>query len=147
MSLTIGTATNTAEYSAIPAGLYLARLKAIEEIESRYNEGQTDLKWIFVVERVIDSNDDDAEKAVGEEIWGYSSKGASLKHKARLWAEAIRGRAYDEGETIRSDELIGKLVKISMVEHTRQDGTTTTKVGALTTHKTKRRVEEDDELF
>lgn len=136
MSFVIGTATNKSAAIVSP-GLYISRLISIDEVESPFDEGKMQLKWIFRVERVIDTNDDDPEAALEAEIWGYTSKGGSLRHKARQWATAIRGKEYEEDEPMDAAELLGKLVKVSVVPHTKQDGTETTKIGALTTHKTK----------
>lgn len=150
MSLVFGTATNTSAVIT-PPGLYLVRLANVEETESTFNPGEMQLKWIFKIERVIDSSEDEAEDAVGSELWGFSSKGGSLRHKARIWGEAIRGKPYDEGEPMDASELIGKLAKASVVPHTKQDGSETTKIGALTVHKTRKaqpvEPEDDEEPF
>lgn len=152
MSLIIGTANNSTA-SVTPAGLYLTRLTSIEEVESPFEPGKMQLKWVFNIESVIDSSDeDDAQSSVGSDIWGYSSKGGGLKHKARIWAQTIRGREYEEGEPLDAAELLGKRVKVSVVPHIKQDGSETTKVGALTTYKPKKAtpkveapVEDDDD--
>lgn len=139
MELTIGTATNKTDFAPTPEGLYVVQLKHVEKAESTFNPGTEHLKWIFTVRAVIDSNDDAAEDAVGEELWGFSSLGGTLRHKARKWAEALRGKPYAEGEAMAVSELIGCYAKATVVPHTKQDGSETTKIESLAPHKTTRR--------
>lgn len=132
MSFTIPPATNNAG-TAIPVGLYTVRLKALEhsyQEEGPFGPGDR-VKWIFTVEQVIDSDDEDAESKVGEELWAYTSLSMGRKAKMRGYVEALMGRTLEDGEGIAPEDLIDRRAKASVVPHERQDGTMTTKVGSL----------------
>lgn len=126
---------NNAEFTGIPVGFYVARLKAMEKQEARpsqfHDEPQETVKWVFTIEQVIDSNDDDAENKVGEELWGFTSISMGRKAKMRHWAEALLGRELEEDDALAADDLIGKRAKVMVEPHTKQDGTKTTKIGSL----------------
>lgn len=139
MAFTLPKATNT-EFSAIPVGLYVVRLKAMEEQEPQASqfsdEPKASVKWIFTIEQVIDANDEDeAEAKVGEEVWVFSSITMGKKAKMRAFAEALLGRAIDEKESITDEMLIGKRAKASIIPHTKTDGSETTKIGSLVPYK------------
>lgn len=138
MTFTLPKANNS-EFSPIPVGLYIVRLKSLEQQEPRpsqfSDEPQATAKWVFTVEQVIDSNDEDAEEKVGEELWGFTSITMGKKSKMRLWTEALLGRAVTEDDDIPTTALIGKRAKATIIPHTKQDGTETTKIGSMVPYK------------
>lgn len=144
MATTLGIATDQ-QGTAPPAGSYRVKLKAMEtDIESDFNpDGQ--VKWIFSVEDVIHSNDDDAEDFIGEEIHGYSnqsSSGYGSKAKTRIWYEALLGRRLEDNEPMSIEAVVGNQAVVNVVDHERKDGTATTKIaqeGGVSPYKAKKK--------
>lgn len=108
-------AANPAEQ--IPEGEVLnARLANIELHEFNW-QGQDieKLRWKFVV------SDGEWE---GKEIQGQTSTNfvAHPGCKAYNWATAISGKAYEEGEELETDELIGLPCRIITAQKEGKDG-------------------------
>lgn len=140
MAITLPEANNS-EFTGVPVGLYLVRLKAMEEQEPRpsqfHEEPQATMRWVFVIEEVIDSNDEEAEEKVGEELWGFTSITMGKKAKMRAWSEALLGRPMADKEKVTDEMLVGKRAKATVIPHTRQDGTETTKIGSMVPYKSR----------
>ena len=135
--MTLGTATNTMAGVSPPAGQYVVSLKSIEELESDFGP---QWRWVFAIESVVYSSDDEAEEFVGEDLWGFSSQGLGPQHKARKWIEALMQRKLEEGEPVEESDLIGRKAVANVVDHERKDGTQSTKIaqdGGLSPYKKK----------
>ena len=146
MSFTLPKASNSSG-AAIPVGLYLVTLKHME-MEHREDGPygpQDRVKWIFTIDEVLDADDDDALDKVGEELWSFTNSSMHVKATMRGYVEALLGRAVDEDEEVSTADLLGKRAKASVVPHTKQDGTKTTKLGTLTPYKRARRAAAEDE--
>ena len=149
----MGTITASGGGSYPPPGTYRCKLKAIETQDSQYNEaGQ--FRWIWTATAVIDADSDDCDSQIGEEIWGYSNvieNGYGPRSKTRHFMEAHIGHELTEGEDVDSSDLIGKTVKVTVVETGRlEDGTIKTGVSkdgvrAFKSAKAKPAPEPDDE--
>lgn len=127
---TFGTATDQQAIAA-PAGSYKVSLKDMDtEVESDFNpDGQ--IKWIFEIEDVIHSSDDEADDYIGEELHGYSNKssnGYNPRSKTRQWYEALLGRKLESDEAMSKEAVLGRNAVATVVEHERKDGTPTTKI-------------------
>lgn len=138
---TLGTATNTMAGVSPPVGQYRVSLKKIDDVESSFSE-DGNWQWVFEIEDVINSDDDEAEEFIGQELFGFTSKGLGPRHKARGWIEALLGRKLEEGEAVAEDDLIGAKAVANVIPHTRQDGTESTKIASeagLTRYKAKKK--------
>jgi hypothetical protein len=148
----LGTVTNEMAGVSPPAGQYRVMLKEIDDIESSFDENGN-WKWVFTIEDVINSDDDEAESFIGQELYGFSSKGLGPRHKARAWIEALMGQKLDEGEPVREDDLIGKRAVANVIDYKRTDGSDGTKIaseGGLSRFKGKKKAKpapppEDDD--
>lgn len=137
MARTLGTVTNSVGGVAPPAGQYVVSMARLEDADGEFGP---QWKWIFEVEQVIHSNDDEAEDFIGEELHGYTSTGLGPRHKARAWVEALMGQKLDEGEAVEEADLIGRKAIANVIEYKRNDGTEATKIateGGLSPYKKK----------
>jgi hypothetical protein len=125
MARTLGTVTNEVAGIAPPAGTYVVSLKAMDDADGNFGP---QWKWIFEIEQVIHSNDDEAEEFVGAELHGYSSTGLGPRHKARQWIEALMNQKLDEGDPVHESDLIGRKATATVIEYRREDGTDGTKI-------------------
>lgn len=125
MSRTLGTITNEIGGVAPPAGQYVVSLARIEDADGEFGP---QYKWIYEVESVIHSNDDEADEFIGAELHGYSSVGLGPRHKARAWVEALTQRAMEPGENVDEDDLIGRKAVANVIAYKRNDGTEATKI-------------------
>lgn len=140
MPIRIPAATNT-EFTGTPVGLYVCEVTGIDEwiseTPSIYGNDSPQAKWLFTIRQIIDSDADEPDMLIGQDIWGFSTVSMGRKAKMRQWVEQILGRSILEDEEIEDDDLIGRRCKVSIVKHTRQDGTETTKIGAVQTYRAK----------
>ncbi len=110
------TFTVPAPYEAqpiIPAGVYDATLKSVEEREStqpsQYDNGSTSyLFWTFAI----------VGKKKTVEVSGSSSPRFGPKAKANRWVSALLGRKLATGEVIDLEALIGKPCKLTVTLET-----------------------------
>lgn len=126
MTFTLPKASDQVGYEQCPVGLYVFRVKEMQdgiEGSAEYGGGER-VKWVFTVERVIDANDPEptadnpdpksVEDWVGEEVWGFTSLSMNKKATMRSWAEALLGREIPEGEALMASDLIGKRAKATV---------------------------------
>lgn len=110
--------TRTVEPAAgVPAGLYVARVKEIEDgIESQF-DNKLQVKFVFEIEQVIDADDDDPDAFVGEEQWAWANDVVSPNSKLYLWACRLLGRKLDMDDTFDLDDLIDCTCKLTISEN------------------------------
>lgn len=112
-------------------GVYEARVKSIEEDP----EGQFGPQVFFQLEIL----DEDYEGRVLK-AWASMPENGRMTpvHKLHGWLSAIRGSLIREGESVSTDELIGKRVMVQ-VGHKVKDRGTFEKVEGLTPVRKRRR--------
>ncbi len=90
-------------------GMYPAVVTKLEPSDGQYGP---QLKWYFDVEH--------GDESVEVTAFGSNRKEGKLGRKTKLreWAEAILGRPLQQGERLRSDDLLNKpcRVKITIVD-------------------------------
>lgn len=121
--------------TSFPVGLYQVRLKDLieETIQNpRFGDGNR-IRWVFLIEDVIDSDDDKADEKVGEELWAWTSYSMARKATARKYAEALNGEPIADDVEFDIEQLKGKRAKANIVP--REDDPERTTLGALTPHK------------
>ncbi|HLI51011.1 MAG TPA: hypothetical protein VKU87_04395 [Thermomicrobiaceae bacterium] len=152
MSFTIPTPNSTSG-GATPEGVYGVRLVSMdmEHFEDGPYGPQDRVKWIFGIEKVIDTDYDDPESLVGKEIWAFTSNSMHIMSTMRKHAAALLGHEIEDGENVQPSDLIGKQAKANVGPHTKKDGTLTTKLAYLQPVKGKRpapvQAPDDDEVF
>lgn len=145
------------EFKVTPEGVYIMSLKDFEDgIEGNPQFGGGErCRWIFTIDRVVSALDEEvAEEQVGEEFWSWTSKNMSTRSNMYRYICALIGRQLTAGDIIDTDDLIGKQVKVQVVEYEKADGTTGTKIGGMQPFKAAGRKKapvieeelEDDEL-
>lgn len=90
-----------------------ARLAGVEEHSFTWdNETVDKFKWTFVI------TDPEAGDWDGKEIFGDTSQvfTAHPNCKAYSWVKAITGRAYEQGEELDTDDLLGMPCRV-MITH------------------------------
>lgn len=107
------TRTVEATVAGPPAGIYVAEVFKIEDgITGEYGD---QLKFYFLIKKVIHSNDDSAEEWVGKEKWGWASDLLTPRSKLFKWTKQILN---DPGLTVEDDidldDLEGKLCQITI---------------------------------
>lgn len=114
----------TEEYTPMEIGVYEARVKSIEEDP----EGQFGPQVFFQLEIL----DEDYEGRVLK-AWASMPENGRMTpvHKLHGWLSAIRGSVIREGESVSTDELVGKRVMVQ-VGHKVKDRGTFEKVEGLT---------------
>jgi hypothetical protein len=108
-------ATATASDIA-PEGLYVMKTTEIgdpQESEGMYGK-QVQVRLILEIQKVIHSNDEDAEDYVGEDVYAWANFAWSPNAKLRAWSEAILDTELEEDETVSSDELLDRLVLVTI---------------------------------
>jgi hypothetical protein len=90
----------------LPTGEYTARLIEIAESEGRFG---TQLRWTLEIA--------DGEHA-GRRLIAFSSLNTNPQAKLVRWASALLGRALQHGETLDTEQLIGRLCRAVVVKRT-----------------------------
>lgn len=90
-------------YNAILAGL-----------ERRENGDRAYILWTFEI----------ATKTGSVTVKATSSTSFGVKAKARVWVEALLGRALEVGESVDTDDLLGQRCLVVVGQRQRDDGTT-----------------------
>lgn len=127
-------AVTESEFTVTPEGVYIMSLKDFEDgIEGnpQYGGGER-CRWVFTIERVVSALDDEAAaEQVGEEFWAWTSKTMSTRSNMYKYITALVGRPLAAGEQIDTDDLIGRKVKVNVVEYEKADGSVGTKIGGM----------------
>lgn len=120
--------------TTITAGKYLLQLKGCEIADGtnyRTKEPEEQLKWIWLIERVMEVDPSPAQQHhLGEEYWEWTGLACTPKSKAGERVRAILKRSLEVGEEIDTDILIGQRIKANFEAYTRQDGQPGTKIGS-----------------
>lgn len=120
------TMTNEEKWKLPTDTLFPAALKSVEErvipfFNTRSNKDDSFTKWTWEFE-VIDG------EYMGLHAWGDTDPRLTNHpdNKVRQWAETLRGKEFELGEGLDTDDLLGLICAITVdnVEHTKKDGTT-----------------------
>jgi hypothetical protein len=111
------------DYQTVPAGVYAAVLK---EVEEKVSQAAGDLYWRWTFEVL-------KGPCAGAAIRANSSPKLSPKSKARGWAEAIIGRKLTTGERLDTEELINRNCQL-VVKTQDRDGATFNDVSEVLPH-------------
>ena len=76
------------EGQTTPVGDYILKLKDVTTEDSQFDDGQY-RKWIFVVESIHYSDEDDAQDMIGEELWGTTTTSLATKSRSYAWVRAL----------------------------------------------------------
>lgn len=98
-----------------------ARLSNVEEHEFTWdNETVEKFKWTFII------TDPEAGDWDGKDVYGDTSRTftAHPNCKAYAWVKAITGRAYEQGEELDTDDLIGMPCRIMIMHKGDKQGRT-----------------------
>lgn len=129
------------DFRLTPPGLYLMKLKSMEEtdgVDFTTQQPTKRMRWIFSIERVIDSNEpEEAEELVGEEFWAWTSITMGRKATMRAYVEALLGRPVEPDEEITTDDLLGKRLKATVAHYQKQNGETGSKISGVVPYKAK----------
>lgn len=107
--------TRTVEKSiGVPAGVYVARVKSLEEDDGQYG---AQIKFTFEIREVLACDDDDPERWIGEEKWGWCSDILTPNSKLFKWSRQILGGDFDIGDELNLDDMLGKTVRITVGEN------------------------------
>jgi|GEM_PF-6733861 len=130
----------------LPAGTYLFSLKSVEpDTEpSKYSDKPRN-KWTFVVEDVIDLDDDtdvDTEDLVGREIFQWKNQSMAPNSTQYAWLCGMLGKkSIEKGEKVDSNSLVGKTYRVIwgdkpyQIQSTGESGVSTTII-KITPNKT-----------
>lgn len=110
----------TVENVVIPTGEYLARVLELEHEQGNFGP---QFKWRFEVRK--------PDEYTGKELVGWTSTSPSLKGKFVKWAMACFGRAFEAGESIDTDELVGSKVTLVVTVKESDDGGEYNKVESI----------------
>jgi hypothetical protein len=106
------------DYEPLPPGLYVGELLDIESRESDNGEYR---RWCWgIVEGPY----------TGRKVYGNTSTKFGPQAKARQWVENILDRELQDGEHIRTEDLVGGKHHL-MIENVKRDGHTFDNVSAV----------------
>lgn len=123
------------ESEATPVADYILELKTVTEEDSQFDNGSY-RKWVFVCKGVHSADDpDDAERMVGEEIWGATTMSLAKASRGYAWTCALLRREPETGEEIEENDLYHRPVIGSVLPYTKKDKTVTTRLERLRPYK------------
>ena len=112
-------------YEPIPTGKYPAKIKEIVEADGQFGP---QLKFTFELQP-----DEDGEN---RELSGWTSQKFSNKSKLYKWTKAVfGGNPVDRSYTFKSEDLIGGMVLLTVVERESEDGEIYSKVDGLSAYQ------------
>lgn len=134
-------AVTETDFTVTPEGIYIMSLKDFEDgIEGNPQFGGGErCRWVFQIEQVVSSLDEDAEDQVGEEFWAWTSKNMSKRANMYKYICALMGRTLEAGENANTDDLMGRKVKVQVIEYDKADGSVGTKIGGMQPFKANNR--------
>lgn len=119
--------TESEEFPLIPEGLYICRLKTMENMGPGMSfngeEPKDRIRWVFEIEEVI-SGDDESEDFVGQDLHAWSSWSMNVKANMYKWSCALLGREIEKHENIRTEDLIGKRARVNIEHYEKKNGET-----------------------
>lgn len=105
----------------LPAALKSVEEKTIPFFNSRTNADDSFTKWTWEFE-IIDG------EYMGLHAWGDTDPRLTNHpdNKVRQWAETLRGREFELGEGLNTDDLLGLTccITVDNIEHKKKDGST-----------------------
>ncbi len=148
--------TETSEFPLVPEGLYLFRLKSMENMGLGASfdgkEPKERVRWIFEIEEVI-SGDDESEDFVGQDFHAWTSYTMNIKSTMYKWATALLGREIDKDEEVGVDDLLGKRGRANVEHYEKKSGDTGHRIASMIKNKAPKKPkpvpveDDDDELF
>lgn len=107
------TRTVEATVSGPPAGIYIAEVGKVEDgIDGEFG---AQVKFYFVIKKVIHSNDDAADEWIGKEKWAWASDLLTPRSKLFKWAKQILNNpGLTVEDDIDLDDLEGRACQITI---------------------------------
>jgi hypothetical protein len=120
-----------------PPGLYIVTVNGIfKEAENRFNPDVDRLRFDFLVEHVIDSEDPRrSAEFVGNVVHGWVNSTMGPKATLRAWAEALLQRFMDDDDELEVADLIGKQAKATYINYTKENGSPGVKLSNLAPYR------------
>jgi hypothetical protein len=120
-----------------PPGLYVVAVNGIfKEAENRFNPDVDRLRFDFLVQHVIDSEDPRrSAEFVGQVVHGWANSTMGPKATLRAWAEALLQRFMDDDDELQVADLIGKQAKATYINYTKENGSPGVKLSNLAPYR------------
>jgi hypothetical protein len=120
-----------------PPGLYIIAVNGVyKEAENRFNPDVERLRFDFLVEHVIDSEDPRrSAEFVGQVVHGWANNTMGPKATLRAWAEALLQRLMDDDDELQVADLIGKQAKATYINYTKENGSPGVKLSNLAPYR------------